>query len=117
MQIDAGAAANIAGVETQGRKDLHQWMETYKLDYSLDGIEFHHVDGGNTFAGNYDQSTKVPRYLPHPFERDTFDSTPRHGAGIHPCVQGYCWHHRKSTRKLAHLASIWGFENPATVGR
>ena len=100
MQIDAGAVVtNIAGVETQGRHDTGQWVTTYKLDYSLNGIDFHPVDGGNTFAANNDRSTKVKRYPPKPLSaiRSILPQTWHGYPSMRRATVGTT---RKSTRKL-----------------
>ena len=59
MQIDLGANKTISGVVTQGRYEYPQWVTSYKVEYSANGINWFWVDSENVFTGNADQNTKV----------------------------------------------------------
>ncbi|XP_015774365.1 PREDICTED: EGF-like repeat and discoidin I-like domain-containing protein 3 [Acropora digitifera] len=67
--VDFGRAALIVRITTQGRQDARQWVRTYYLRPSLDGIHF--VDYKEKFTrkyfpGNSDQNTEVSHSLsPH----------------------------------------------------
>ena len=46
LQIELGSEyTNVTRVATQGRSDLDQWVETYKLQYSDDGVNYQLVQG------------------------------------------------------------------------
>ena len=41
LQIELGSEyTNVTRIATQGRRDLDQWVETYKLQYSDDGVNY-----------------------------------------------------------------------------
>jgi len=40
LQIDVGSKAFLYGMATQGRQDLGQWVKTYKVMYSSDGVRW-----------------------------------------------------------------------------
>ena len=40
LQIDVGSRAILYGMATQGRQDLGQWVKTYKVMYSSDGVRW-----------------------------------------------------------------------------
>ena len=41
LQIELGSEyTNVTRISTQGRSDLDQWVETYKLQYSDDGVNY-----------------------------------------------------------------------------
>ena len=42
LQMNFGKVAKVSRVATQGRMDSNQWVKTYRLAYSLDGVFFHH---------------------------------------------------------------------------
>ena len=63
MQIDLGTAKRVAGIVTQGRADSDQWVQSYKVQYSTDGITFTEV-ASTTFVGNTDRNSKVTATLP-----------------------------------------------------
>ena len=48
LQVHFGKATKLRRVSTQGRMDTNQWVKTYKLSYSLDGIfyEYYKENGG-----------------------------------------------------------------------
>ena len=50
--MDLGAVLSVAGVVTQGRKDECQYVKSYQVKTSLDGITWSDVDGGKVFNGN-----------------------------------------------------------------
>ena len=58
MTIDIGSAVELTGVTTQGRHEAYQWVTSYKVATSADGITFADVESGRVFSGNVDRSTK-----------------------------------------------------------
>jgi hypothetical protein len=40
LQIDVGSPAIVAGIATQGRQGINQWVKSYTLGTSKDGIRF-----------------------------------------------------------------------------
>ena len=61
MQIDLGIVVTAYGIVTQGRKPescpCSQWVTTYTVALSLDGLSWE--DLGTTFTGNGDRDTRV----------------------------------------------------------
>lgn len=45
------------GVITQGRSNADQWVEEYRVSYTIDGDKWEFVDGGSLFEGNNDRNT------------------------------------------------------------
>ena len=50
LQIDLGSQyTKVTGVATQGRSDEFQWVTKYRLQYSVDGVNFqYYMDQGQT---------------------------------------------------------------------
>jgi hypothetical protein len=63
MTIDAGLLVDMVGVVTQGRADMDQRVTSYTVQVSKDGGTFSAVDGGESFQGNSDRSTRVSSFL------------------------------------------------------
>jgi hypothetical protein len=40
LQIDLGDVSMVTKVATQGRHDANQWVKTFYLEYSIDGIHW-----------------------------------------------------------------------------
>jgi hypothetical protein len=40
MQIDLGSAKLISGVISQGSPDENRWVETFRVEFSMDGTSF-----------------------------------------------------------------------------
>ena len=41
LQVDLGSRYfKVTGVATQGKRDIHQWVTSYKLQYGNDGVKF-----------------------------------------------------------------------------
>jgi hypothetical protein len=67
IQIDLRKLTTFTRVATQGRGDHpHQWVESYSLQYSVDGKQFQDYLGGKTFTGNNDQNCVVDHDLLDP---------------------------------------------------
>ena len=48
LQVDLGAETVVNNIETQGRNRYSQWVKSYKLQYSNDGISFqYYKDAGS----------------------------------------------------------------------
>ncbi|KAL9955603.1 hypothetical protein ACROYT_G036947 [Oculina patagonica] len=70
FQVDFGSWTKISAVATQGRQDWDQWVESYWLSFSYDGVfsETVNDDGGSKqiFTGNSDRNTVVRNQLDNP---------------------------------------------------
>ncbi|XP_030842186.1 uncharacterized protein LOC115924256 [Strongylocentrotus purpuratus] len=73
IQVDLLDLYRVISVATQGREDVSQWVTSYKLACSTDGMTFHTVQGISTnpgadriFTGNVDRNTIVTNTLPVP---------------------------------------------------
>ena len=40
LQVDLGHVTEVTGIKTQGRSDNNQWVTSYTVSYSNDGIHF-----------------------------------------------------------------------------
>ena len=65
-QIELNVLKTVYGAITQGRSNSDQWIKTWKFEYSLDGNTWLAVDGGATFTGNTNRSTKVEQKFAKP---------------------------------------------------
>ncbi|XP_078660072.1 uncharacterized protein LOC144904802 [Branchiostoma floridae x Branchiostoma belcheri] len=67
VQVDFRATKKVTGVITQGRQDADQWVKTYMVQFSDDGISYRtykSIDGNDMiFTGNTDRSTSVSNNL------------------------------------------------------
>lgn len=59
LEIDVGYVHRISGVVTQGRKITDQWVTSYKVMVSKDGVRWFDVQCGSVFQANRDRNTKV----------------------------------------------------------
>jgi hypothetical protein len=59
MTLDLATTKFVQGVIIQGRHDVDQWVETFKVQYSNDFSTWADVDNGSTFVGASDQNTPV----------------------------------------------------------
>ena len=66
MQIDLGFFQNITGIVTQGRRDADEWVTSYTVKASEDGISWTDVGCGTEFEGNVDRKTRVKNLLHRP---------------------------------------------------
>ena len=76
-QMDLGVIRTVRGVVTQGRRDKPQWVKTYKVQASQDGVTWYAVGKsfkvagkvqtvGNTFIANKDSNTKITKTFQQP---------------------------------------------------
>ncbi|WAR09835.1 CRAM-like protein [Mya arenaria] len=69
IQVDFGHPEKISGVVTQGRQDTDQWVESFLIETSLDGIHWYkYVDRGSKkaftiFPANFDRNTPVKSFF------------------------------------------------------
>ena len=47
FQVDFGSWTKVSAVATQGRQDSDQWVKSYSLSYSYDGVFFTTVNDNN----------------------------------------------------------------------
>ncbi|XP_078665994.1 lactadherin-like [Branchiostoma floridae x Branchiostoma belcheri] len=70
LQVDLGEMKTVTGTIIQGRSSADQWVTSYKLQYSLDGlnwITYASSDGSEeVFPGNTDRNTPVTNLLDSP---------------------------------------------------
>ncbi|XP_019637285.1 PREDICTED: lactadherin-like [Branchiostoma belcheri] len=70
LQVDLGEMKTVTGTIIQGRYDLDQWVTSYKLQHSVDGlswITYASSDGSEkVFQGNTDRNTPVTNLLDSP---------------------------------------------------
>merc|ERR1719373_986665 len=59
LTIALSEKSQVIGVVTQGRHDYNQWVKSYSIQTSIDGVTFHDYNEGQVFAANYDRDTKV----------------------------------------------------------
>ncbi|CAH3032614.1 unnamed protein product, partial [Porites lobata] len=70
LQIDLGSKHEVTGLATQGRNGYGQWVTKYKVQYSVNGVNFQYYmeqtqAAIKEFVGNADQDTVVYRKLSH----------------------------------------------------
>ena len=67
---ETSRTALVRGVVLQGREEtppsLSEWVVSFAVNYSIDGVEFHTVDNFAEFEGNRDYRTKVTRTFADP---------------------------------------------------
>ncbi|WAQ93429.1 MFGM-like protein [Mya arenaria] len=69
IQVDFGHPEKISGVVTQGRQDTDQWVESFLIETSLDGIHWYkYVDRDSKkaytiFPANFDRNTAVKSFF------------------------------------------------------
>ncbi|XP_066297862.1 adipocyte enhancer-binding protein 1-like [Branchiostoma lanceolatum] len=69
LQVDLNSTTSIAGVITQGRADIDQWVTSYKLTFSSDGAvwdTYSEQGQEKLFEGNTDRTTEVEHLLVPP---------------------------------------------------
>ncbi|XP_022799083.1 lactadherin-like [Stylophora pistillata] len=89
LQVKFGQRVVIRRVATQGRQNYDQWVTSYSLRYSSDGLVFHHYQTNTNqtvFSGNTDDGTVVSHVLNPPI-------TARY-IRLHPVT----WHNHISIR-------------------
>uniref|UniRef100_A0A2C9K961 F5/8 type C domain-containing protein n=1 Tax=Biomphalaria glabrata TaxID=6526 RepID=A0A2C9K961_BIOGL len=68
-QVDFLTAQNLSGVLTQGSPNMENWVTSFTLSTSMDGLTFFPLrsDDGNiiVFKGNSDKDSIVRNYFPH----------------------------------------------------
>ena len=58
--VNLSEIKTVFALETQGRNDSYdQWVTHYRVEYSVDGIEWLPVDEGKEFVGNSDKNSIV----------------------------------------------------------
>ena len=77
IQVSSPVKKQWIGVETQGKGWLHQWVKSYKVVYSNDGVYWDEVDNGKIFTGNNDQNTHVKHWFDEPVWARTIRLVPK----------------------------------------
>ncbi|XP_035224885.1 hemocytin-like, partial [Stegodyphus dumicola] len=72
IEVDLGRIQPVYGVITKGRSGYPEWVKSYKVLYSRDGIGYAYVSDTNgkekIFSGNYDNESPVEHVFERPFE-------------------------------------------------
>ncbi|GFY77264.1 hemocytin, partial [Trichonephila inaurata madagascariensis] len=71
IEVDLGEIQPVYGVITKGRHGHQEWVKTYKVLYSRNGMAYAYVseDGQEKiFSGNFDSETPVEHIFQNPFE-------------------------------------------------
>ncbi|XP_078666819.1 lactadherin-like [Branchiostoma floridae x Branchiostoma belcheri] len=72
LQVDLGEMKTVTGTISQGRSSQDQWVTSYKLQYSVDGVSwttYASSDGSErVFPGNTDRNTPVTNLLDSPID-------------------------------------------------
>ena len=63
IQVDLGQVTKVTRIATQGREDMHQWVSSYSLQFSLDGGYFESYEDGRVLKGNNDRNVIVGNIL------------------------------------------------------
>ncbi|XP_031551872.1 lactadherin-like, partial [Actinia tenebrosa] len=67
LQVDLGDVSMVTKVATQGRQDADQWIQMYRLMYSIDGIQWAECRDANSdreiFSGNSDRDAIATNIL------------------------------------------------------
>lgn len=58
LEMDLGTAQSVAGVVVQGRRDQPQWVTSFQVTASIDGIDWREVGCGMRFEGNGEQNAR-----------------------------------------------------------
>ncbi|XP_031569140.1 uncharacterized protein LOC116303695 [Actinia tenebrosa] len=69
LLVDFDREMKITRISTQGRQDANQWVRTYTVEYSQDGVRFTPYSVGKVakiFAANTDRHSVVSHKLPTP---------------------------------------------------
>ncbi|XP_011663055.2 uncharacterized protein LOC589087 [Strongylocentrotus purpuratus] len=71
LQVDLSGTYRVAGIITQGRADANQWVTSYRVAHSLNGIDFNTIQIAasqqeKVFIGNSDRTTQVTHYFSPP---------------------------------------------------
>jgi len=77
---------SFVAITTQGRADYDQWMKSYEIKYSVDGVNFFSYNNGQVFTANTDRNTHVTHYFTPPITARAIS--------IHPLT----WNGRTSIR-------------------
>eukprot|EP01132_Coremiostelium_polycephalum_P011104 gene11104-13587_t len=68
IQASGNMILNFVGIAVQGRNDVDQWVEQFKIRYTVDGINWIWYNGGQEFPGVVDRYTPVIYSFPEPFK-------------------------------------------------
>lgn len=77
IQVSSSDKKQWIGVVTQGRHNAHQWVTSYKVEYSDDGVNWGEVDDGRIFNGNTDMNTHVKHWFRTPVTARSIRISPK----------------------------------------
>ena len=81
MTISLGSVQTVAGVVTQGRAGVSQWVSTYKVQTSPDCSVYSDIDGERVFSGNVDRNSKVQIFFRTPVQASCVRFLPQSFSG------------------------------------
>lgn len=64
LQIDLGISSRVKRIATQGRYDANQWVKSYTVSYSNNGVRFFPVKHGRRVKVNVAENLKRSRKPP-----------------------------------------------------
>ena len=67
LQIDLGISSRVKRIATQGRYDANQWVKSYTVSYSNNGVRFFPVKHGRRVKVNVAENLKRSRKPPISF--------------------------------------------------
>ena len=67
LQIDLGISSRVKRIATQGRYDANQWVKSYTVSYSNNGVKFFPVKHGRRVKVNVAENLKRSRKPPISF--------------------------------------------------
>ena len=106
MTISIGSAQTVAGVVTQGRKGNSQWVQSFKVQTSLENCSsYSDVDQGRVFTANVDQNSKVRAFFTTPVQASCVRLLPQ------------SWYGSMSMRAAALLLAALSPTAPPAAGR
>jgi hypothetical protein len=77
IQVSSDTKRQWIGVVTQGRPDAAQWITSYKVEHSNDGVYWDEVDDGYSFSGNSDSNTHVKHWFTTPVKARAIRISPK----------------------------------------
>ncbi|XP_028408770.1 uncharacterized protein LOC114531336 isoform X2 [Dendronephthya gigantea] len=98
LRVDFKSNVTLRGITTQGRFDAAEWVTSYEVTHSIDGINYEtYKEDGNVkvFPANYDSNTTVMNYIHPPIFAQYVRLHPKQWSGacalraeFHGCYEG-----------------------------
>ncbi|KAG8186759.1 hypothetical protein JTE90_010656 [Oedothorax gibbosus] len=72
IEVDVGEVRGIYGIITKGKELSSEWVTSYQILYSKDGVSYAYYQDDNdnnmVFSGNFDDTHEVKHFFKRPFE-------------------------------------------------